>query len=53
MEGWGAIYSQGEQGEEEKIFEGRFQKGGKVGYGVLRTRLGVYEGQFQNDLLNG
>jgi hypothetical protein len=35
------------------LFQGDFVKGQKSGYGIFRTKDGTYEGNFQNDLLNG
>jgi hypothetical protein len=37
----------------EIIYQGNFVKGRKTGYGVFRTEAGTYEGNFDNDLLNG
>lgn len=35
------------------VWQGEFVRGQKTGYGVLKTEAGTYEGNFDNDLLNG
>lgn len=35
------------------IFQGDFIKGLKSGFGVFRTPEGTYEGNFENDFING
>lgn len=35
------------------VYQGQFVKGMKSGHGVFRTQKGSYEGNFDNDYLNG
>ena len=34
-------------------YKGYFRYGKKAGKGILQTRAGTYQGQFENDYLNG
>lgn len=37
----------------EIVYQGEFVRGQKSGYGIFKTAEGTYEGNFDNDLLNG